>query len=305
MLEPIFTIKAEKETKSYGRFIIEPLNEGYGHTLGNSFRRVLLTSIPGAAVTQIKVRGVRHRFSTLEGLKEDIIELILNIKKIRVIYSGDKPQKITLEKTGPGEVKAEDIQTPATVEVVNPDLVLGNLASSKSKLKIDMVVEKGVGYLPYEGREGKVVGEIPIDAIFTPVLNVDYKVEKTRVGRMTDLDRLILEITTDGTIAPFEALKNSAKMLIGYFQQVVEPKKPPKEKKEKKVDNSELMSLTVEELNLPTRIANALRKGGYGTVENLAEANPSDLTNVKNLGEKSIKIVDVALKEKGVSLKKE
>lgn len=305
MAEPIFTIKAEKETKSYGRFIIEPLNEGYGHTLGNSFRRVLLTSIPGAAVTQIKVRGVRHRFSTLEGLKEDIIELILNIKKIRLVYNGDKPQKISLEKTGPGEVKAEDIQTPATVEVANPDLVLGNLASSKSKLKIDMVVERGVGYLPYEGREGKVVGEIPIDAIFTPVLNVDYKVEKTRVGRMTDLDRLILEITTDGTIAPFEALKDSAKMLIGYFQQVVEPKKPPKEKKEKKVDNSELMSLTVEELNLPTRIANALRKGGYGTVESLAEANPSDLTNVKNLGEKSIKIVDVALKEKGVSLKKE
>lgn len=304
MSEPIFTIKAEKETKEFGRFVIEPLERGFGLTLGNAFRRVLLSHIPGAAITQVKISGARHRFSTLEGLKEDTIELILNLKQIRLSYEGEKPQKITLDKSGPGEVKAGDIKAPATVKVVNPDLVLGNLASAKNRLKVDMVVERGVDYLPYEGRESDVLGEIPIDAVFTPILNVSFKIEKTRVGRRTDLDRLILEITTDKTISPSAALKEAAQMLVSYFKQVVEPKKPPKKKAEKKEVYSEVMSLTVEELNLPTRIANALRKGGYGTVGELVEADPQALTKVKNLGEKSIKVIDAALKEKDVALKK-
>jgi len=305
MLEPIFNIKAEKETESYGKFVIEPLEKGYGYTLGNAFRRVLLSSINGAAITQVKIKGVRHPFSTLEGLKEDIIELILNIKQIRLTYEGDKPQKIVLEKSGSGEVKAGDITVPATVQIVNPDLVLGHLSSSKNRLKIEMVVERGVGYVPAEGKESDTLGVIPIDAIFTPVLNVNYKVENTRVGRRTDLDRLILEITTDKTILPAEALKTAARILIAFFKQVVNPKKPPEEKQERKEEVSEVMSLTVEELNLPTRIANALRKGSFGTVGDLVKISPQDLSKVKNLGEKSIKIIDAALKEKGVSLKKE
>lgn len=303
MLEPIFTLKAEKETKGFGRFIIEPLEQGYGHTLGNAFRRVLLSSIPGAAVTQIKIKGIRHRFSTMEGLREDIIELILNVKQIRLAYKGNKPQKIKLEKSGPGEVKAGDIITPATVKIVNPELLLGHLATNKNSLKAELTVEQGVGYLPYEGRETNVLGLIPIDAVFTPVLNVSYRVENTRVGQRTDLDRLILEVTTDETVAPGEALKKAAEMLIGYFKQVVEPKKPPRKKKKEKKAHSEVMSLAVEELNLPTRIANALRKGGFGSVSELIKADPQKLVKVKNLGEKSVKIVDAALREKGVALK--
>jgi DNA-directed RNA polymerase subunit alpha len=304
MIEPIFTVKADKETEDFGRFIIEPLPQGYGHTLGNAFRRILLTSVPGAAITQLKIKGVRHRFSTIEGLKEDIIELLLNIKQIRLTYDGKKPQKLVLEKSGPGEIKASDIKTPSTVKIVNPELVLGQLASSKNKLKAELTVENGVGYLPYEGRESEVLGMIPLDAVFTPVLNVSYKVESTRVGYQTDLDRLILEITTDKTIAPEEALKSAAKILIGFLNQVVEPKSPPKKRAKKKEAFSEVMTLTVEELNLPTRIANALRKGGYGTVGELVKATPDKLTKVKNLGEKSIKIINVALREKGVSLAK-
>ncbi|MBN1262946.1 MAG: DNA-directed RNA polymerase subunit alpha [Candidatus Pacebacteria bacterium] len=304
MLEPVFTIKAEKESQDYAKFVIEPLEKGYGNTLGNSFRRVLLSSIPGAAITQIKIRGIKHRFSTMVGLREDTIELILQIKQIRLAYQGKKPVKITLEKTGPGEIKAGDIDVPSTVKIVNPELVLGNLASNKDKIKIDFMVEQGVGYLPYEGRSGNVLGEIPIDAVFTPVLNVAYKVENTRVGRRTDLDRLVLEITTDKTITPTEVLKEAAQILAAFFNQVVKPKKPPQEKKKKKAIHSEVMTLAVEELNLPTRIANSLRRGGLGTVESLIKVAPEDLLKVKNLGEKSIKIIDAALREKGVALKK-
>jgi DNA-directed RNA polymerase subunit alpha len=305
MLEPIFAIKAEKETENFGKFVIEPLEQGFGHTLGNSFRRVLLSSISGAAVTKIKISGAKHRFSTLEGLKEDVVELILNIKQIRLSYDGDKPQKVTLEKTGPCEFKAGDIVTPPTVKVVNPELVLGHLGHNKKRIKIELTVEKGAGYLPWEGRESNVLGVIPIDAIFTPILNVSYKVESTRVGRQTDLDRLILEVTTDNTISPSEALKKATEILISYFKQVLEPKKMPRKGKKKKEVHSETMTLAVEELNLPTRIANALRKGGFGTVSKLTKAAPNKLVKVKNLGEKSIKIIDAALREKGVSLKKE
>ncbi|HUW21360.1 MAG TPA: DNA-directed RNA polymerase subunit alpha [Candidatus Bathyarchaeia archaeon] len=304
MLEPIFTIKAEKEVEGFAKFSIEPLEQGYGHTLGNAIRRVLLSSIPGAAVTQVKIKGVKHRFSTLEGLREDIIELILNIKNIRLVYEGKKPEKITLEKTGPGEIRASDITTPATVKIVNPELVIGYLASAQNTIKAELTVERGFGYLPAEGRASNVLGLIPIDAVFSPVLSVNYKVESTRVGRRTDLDQLILEITTDKTVSPSETLKMAAKILIDFFKQVVNPKKPPKEEREEKPVFSELLNLTVEELNLPTRIANALRRGGFGTLSDLIQAPLENLLKVKNLGEKSIKIISAALDEKGFSLKK-
>ncbi len=303
-MEPLFRIKKEKETKDFGHFVIEPLEPGFGHTLGNALRRVLLSALPGAAISQIKITGVKHKFSTLEGLKEDIVEIILNLKQVKVSYDGKKPVKLTLEKTGPGAVKAGDIKTPAKVEIANPDLVIGNLATKKNRLKADILVESGYGYLPAEEREVEKLGEIPIDAIFSPVVQVNYRVEATRVGRRTNLDRLVLEIITDGSLKPSQALKQAAKILIGYFHQVYEPKRIPK-KKEPKIEVPDLtLRLTVEELELPTRIANALRKGGYGTVAELVAATETDLAKVKNLGEKSIKVVEAALSQKGVGLKK-
>jgi DNA-directed RNA polymerase subunit alpha len=304
MLDPIFSIKSKKETTDYGEFILEPLEKGYGQTLGNALRRVLLTSLPGAAVTQVKITGVRHQFSTLEGLREDIVELLLNIKQIRIKYKGKKPAKMKLDAHGPGEVKAGDIKAPADVEIVNPELVLGQLADKKNTLKAEMVVESGFGYLPAEERKGGGLGVIPVDASFSPVKRVNYRLEATRVGRRTDLDRLILEISTDKAISPSDALKEAAKILTAFFHQIVEPKEVPV-KEEKEELPSEVLRLTVEELNLPTRIANALRKGGYEAVGDLTAATAADIAKVKNLGEKSTKIIQAALAEKDVGLKGE
>lgn len=301
MIKPAFQIKKETERADYGVFIIEPLEQGYGETLGNTLRRVLLTSLPGAAITQVKISGVRHKFSTLEGLKEDVIELILNLKQICLKYEGEKPVTLRLEKSGPGEVKAGDIKTPGVVEIVNKDLILGNLADKKSRMKVEMTVSPGWGYVPAEEQAIEKLGVIPLDATFSPIRRVNYRVEATRVGRRTDLDRLILEIFTDGTIKPGEALKKSAQVLIDFFTQVVKPKKLPVEKKTDKTPN-EALKLTVEEINIPTRIANSLRKGGFGTVEDLMAVTPSDFAKVKNLGDKSIKIIKTALSARGISL---
>ena len=305
MTDSLFQIKKEKENDRYGLFIIEPLEPGYGDTLGNALRRVLLASLKGAAIVQIKINGVKHKFSTLEGLKEDIIELILNLKQVRLQYEGEKPVRLELEKRGPCEVTAGDIKAPANVKIVNPELVLGNLASKNNTLKAEVIVEVGYGWVAAEEREADKLGVIPVDASFSPVHRVNYKVEATRVGRRIDFDRLILEIFTDGTIKPCLALKQAAGILVKYFQQVFEPKKAPKEKKKIEVPSEEVLKLTVEEIDLPTRIANTLRKGGFGTVEDLAQATFADLVKVKNLGEKSIKIVQTALAKKKIKMKGE
>jgi len=303
MIKSLFRIKKEKETKDFGCFVIEPLEPGFGYTLGNALRRVLLSALPGAAITQIKIAGVKHKFSTLEGLKEDIIELILNLKQVKVSYDGRKPAKLILDKTGPGEIKAGDIEVPAKVEIINKGLVIGNLATKKNRFKADIMVESGYGYLPAEERKTEKLGEIPIDALFSPIRQVNYRVEATRVGRRTNLDRLVLEITTNGSFKPSEALKQAAQILVDYFHQIVEPKRMPREKKKKIEAPNLVLRLTVEELDLPTRIANALRNGGYGTVDKLVKADEVDLTKVKNLGEKSIKIIRATLAQKGVSLR--
>jgi len=305
MLEPMFQIKVEKQTETEGVFILEPLEQGYGQTLGNALRRVLLTSLPGAAVTFVKIAGVRHQFTTIPGLKEDVVELILNIKKLRLKYNGEKPVKIVLSATGPGEVKAESIETPANVEIVNKDLVLGTLADKKSKLEIEMTVECGLGYSPFEERKSEVLGVIPIDAIFSPILRVNYRVESTRVGRMTNFDKLILELTTDGTISPLEAVKEAAKILVAYFNQIIEPKEKRGGEEKKTEISPEALKLTLEEISLPVRIVNALEKAGYKTVADLISASRQEITKVKNLGAKSLKIVEAALKEKGISLPEE
>ncbi len=303
MLKTLFSIKTEENKNDFGRFIIEPLEQGYGQTLGNSLRRVLLTSLPGTAISQVKINGVKHRFSTLEGMSEDIVEFILNLKEVRIKYDGHKPVKLELEKTGPGKVKAGDIETTAGVEIVNKDHVLANLSSRNNKLKAEILVERGFGYLPASERKSDKLGVIPVDAAFSPIKRVNYQVEATRVGQRTDFDKLVMEITTDGSIKPKEALKSSARLLIAFFNQLVQPKKVKVKKEKKALVDAEVSSLTLEELDLPTRIVNALRKSGYGTVADLLGAIPGDLAKVKNLGEKSVKTVRSALKKKGVDWK--
>lgn len=302
MFETIFETKEKgKVTEDHGVFEITPLSQGSGHTLGNALRRVMLTSLPGASVTNAKISGVKHRFSTLKGMKEDVVELCLNLKNIAFVYNGDKPQKVKLSASGPGEITAKDLDLPAEVKVANPDLVLANL-NKGAKLTAELTVEKGVGYSPFEERaEEKSLGVIPLDASFSPVRRVKYEVEETRVGDKTNFDKLTMEIWTDGTVNPKDALVQSAKTLMDYFDQIVNPKKVIKEAEVKEEDNlGPVGKLSVEEIGLPTRVANALIKAGVNSVEDLVNADKRELMKVRNLGEKSLKIIAVALAEKGV-----
>ena len=295
----MFEIKAEKKDANYGRFIISPLEQGYGLTMGNALRRVLLTSLPGLAITSVKIDGVKHQFSTLSGMKEDVVEFILNLKKVRFTGSTDKPVKATLEVNKPGEFTAESIKVAGGITVANPDLVLGTV-NKGSKLAAEMTIESGFGFSPAEDRPSETIGLIPMDASFSPVKRVSYKIEETRVGRLTNYDKLVMEIWTDGTLEAKEALDKSASILMGYFSQIVNPKKVEK-KEEVIVDDLGLTGkLSVEEIGLPTRVANALIKAGFETVEELAHAKKEDLVKVRNLGEKSLKIVAAALGTKGV-----
>jgi len=300
-METLFEITEEKKEQGYSKFVISPLVAGYGYTLGTALRRVLLSSLPGAAVTSVKIAGVSHQFSTLKGMREDVLDFLLNLKKVRFEYSGEKPAKVSLNVDKAGEVKAGDIETPSDVRVANPELVLANLAKG-AKLSATMQVESGVGYVPAEELERETLA-IPLDATFSPITRVSYKVEETRVGRLTNYDKLVLEVWTDGTVSPNDAVVKAARILISYFDQIVNPKKM--EKKEERGDEEGLGAvgkLSVEEIGLPTRVANALSKAGYETVEKLVKADRADLIKVRNLGEKSLKIIDIALKEKGVSL---
>lgn len=303
MIEPSFSVKKDVEKENYGRFIIEPLEQGYGHTLGNSLRRVLLTSLKGAAVTKVHIDGVKHLFSTIPGLKEDIVQFLLNIKKLRFSLKTDKTAKVTLSVKGITKVTAKDIKG-VDAEVVNPELYLGELTSKTAKLSIEFTVEPGYGYVLVEDLEvTKELGSIMVDASFSPVVRVNYKVESTRVGRMTDLDKLIIEIWTDGTIAPSDALKEAARTMVTYFMQVYEPKS-------KSVDNiavtpaisDEILKMTLEELDLPTRIVNALQNGSIETVGQLLGTSKKELYKIKNLGTKSITYIENILREKGIAL---
>lgn len=301
--EPIFQITEENKKADYGKFIISPLEAGYGNTLGNSLRRVLLTSLTGTAITRVKISNVKHQFSSLKGMKEDVIEFILNLKKVRIFYNEDKPIKASLEVKGTGEVKAKDIKIEPPAKIANPELVLAYL-NKDAVLNAKMDVETGVGYSSSEERKTGEVGVIPMDAVFTPVVRVNYKVEETRVGRLTNYDRLVMEVWTDGTIDPKQALLKAANIMVSYFMQIVSPKKVDKTTDDAKKDElGPVGKLSVEEINLPTRVANALIKAGYDTVEDLVKAERSKLVKVRNLGEKSVKIIEAALGEKSLSLK--
>lgn len=304
MLDPIFKIKTEEATEIYGRFVIEPLETGYAHTLGNALRRVLLSSLPGGAVTSVVIDGVKHQFQTLEGLQEDIVELVLNLKKLRVRLIDAEKATIRLEATGPGPFTAASLESPSSVEVVNTDLYLGTLADKKSKISAEMTVEKGFGYSPSEERQTGQIGLIPLDATFTPILRVNYRQEATRVGRQTNLDKLVLEIWTDGTIAPLDALKQAAKLLVSYFLQVFEPKAQTEETNVAVTPtiSDDVLKMLIEELDLPTRLENALKNGGIETVGQLLGTPRKDLLKIKNLGGKSLGVVEEKLREKGVAL---
>lgn len=303
MKNPNFKIKAQVKEKNYGKFTIEPLSPGFGQTLGNALRRVLLTALPGAAITSVKINGVKHQFSTLPGLKEDIIELILNLKALRLKLLGEHAT-LKLSASGPGEVTAAKIAAPSEVEIINKDLYLGSLSDKKSKLEMEMEVQEGYGYILAEERKISSIGVIPIDAIFTPVTRVNYKVEETRVGRQTNLDKLNLEIWTDGTIAPEEALIEAAKILTSYFLQIYEPtQQAPDEGVAITSSISEdILKMSIEELDLPTRTYNSLRNGGIETVGQLLGTPKKELTKIRNMGSKSITIIEEKLREKGVAL---
>lgn len=304
MFEPQFKVKLDHQTDSFGRFIIEPLETGYAHTLGNALRRVLLSSFPGAAVTSVRIDGVKHQFQTLEGLREDIVEFVLNIKKLRVrILDGDKAV-IRLVSSGEGAVTAADIEENGVVEVMNKDLYLGTLADKKSKVVAELTVEKGYGYSLGEERPKDQVGLIPLDAVFTPIVRVNFSQEATRVGRQTNFDRLVIEIWTDGTIAPADALKQASKTLVSYFIQIYEPKADVDEVAVAVSPSvsDDVQKMLIEELDLPTRLENALKNGGIENVGQLLGTPRKELMRIKNLGGKSLSIVEDKLQEKGVSL---
>lgn len=301
---PTFVITEEKKAINHSLLTFKPLENGYGHTIGNALRRVLLSSLSGAAITSVTIEGVDHQFSTAPGIKEDIVELLLNLKQVRILADSIDDQGIArVEVQGPSTVTAADIKCEAGFAVVNPDLHIASLAQG-AKLQMEMKIQSGIGYQQSEQVEQKEIGELTVDAIFSPVLTVSYKVESTRVGRRTDYDKLLLDVKTDGTITPREAVEKAAQILTKQFTQVFEPTVVEEVVVAENVspEEAEVLRLTVEELDLPTRIANALRKGGYKTVGDLVNSTRGAVERVKNIGEKSAGIVDEALQKKGVTL---
>jgi DNA-directed RNA polymerase subunit alpha len=306
MLQPTFLITAEEETSNYAKLVVEPLEKGFGHTLGVGLRRVMLSSIEGASATKVMIEGVQHQFSTVEGMKEDVTELILNLKQLNFALEGDEAEiVVTLDVKGPAKVTGKDLNLPPTVVLANPTQELANLSGTKSHLKFELSITRGRGYSPASDRPSGIIGEIPIDGSHSPVRKVAYKIESTRVGRRTDFDKLIMEIWTNGTVEPRVVMDKAARILVDHYKQIYDPivvDLPKTETLEDRIEN-EVLKLTVEELDLPTRIANALRKGGYATVKDLTEATKDDISKVKNLGGKSVDTVEAALNQKEISFR--
>lgn len=302
-MNPSFFVKEIEGDSTVATVEIEPLEQGYGHTIGNALRRVLLTSLPGHAITKVSVAGVDHQYTTLAGMSEDVVELILNLKQVRVQSDRDTAGVLRIDKTGPCQVTAADIECEAGFSVVNLDQPIATLGKGK-KLKAELTVEPGLGYSLAKDRKSDVIGEIPVDALFNPVVKVSYTVESTRVGRRTDFDKVVMSIQTDGTVRPIDAVGMAGQILTKQFAQVFNPVVPEPEQPTTSLspEEVEVLRLTVEELDLPTRIANALRKGGFKTVGDLVGAPRLTIAKVKNLGEKSVDVINDALMKKGVSL---
>ncbi len=304
MIDGNFQIETVIDKPGYGKFILEPLDQGYGQTLGNSLRRVLLASLPGSAIVTAKIEGVKHQFSTLPGMKEDVVEFLMNLKKVRLTIDGDESVNLTISKTGPGEVTAADIEVPAGVTIANKELVLAHLADKKASLEVALTAERGMGYVSADEKHYDEVGVMSVDALFSPVVRVNYRVEATRVGRMTNLDRLVMEIWTDATVSALDALKSAAKILVSYFVQVYEPKVPGTAEAVAVTPSvsDEVLKMRIEELDIPTRIVNALANGGIETIGQLLGTQKTELMKIKNLGTKSLAVVEEKLREKGVAL---
>ncbi len=299
----MFKVKTESEKENFARVTIEPLEAGFGHTLGNSLRRVLLTSLPGAAVTSVKVDGVSHRFSVIDGVLEDVIEIILNIKKIRLNVHSDQPIKLKVRAAGKKEVKAKDLEIEGDGEIVNPEQHIATLTDAKSKFNIEMEASQGKGYSVSDDRKTDELGVISIDALFTPVVAVNYSVEPTRVGRRTDFDKLVLDVTTDGTILPLDAVNSAARILSDTFHKVYEPVVEEEVKEDSSKISEEVLRLTIEELDLPVRITNALKAIEINTIEDLINTPRPQLLKAKNLGAKSIHLISEKLTERGLTLR--
>lgn len=303
-----FKVVTENETRNSATVVIEPLEKGYGHTLGNALRRTLLSSLSGAAITAVKIEGVSHQFSTISGVKEDVIEILLNLKNVRVkVYTDseeEKSFKMSLKATGVGPVLASSIDTQGRGEVVNPEAVVATITDAKTKLNIDLTVETGMGYTGVEEKKSNEIGVMALDGIFSPVLSVNYTVETTRVGRRTDLDKLNLEIVTDGTVKPVDAVVDAARILTGAFKQIVEPsiEEEVVESTASKAVSSEVLKASVEELDLPVRITNALKAIDIDTIETLIGTPRIQLVKAKNLGAKSIGLISEKLAERGLTL---
>ena len=300
-------IECEELTDTYGRFVVEPLERGYGITLGNSLRRVLLSSLPGAAVAYVKIEGVLHEFSVIPGVVEDTVDIILNLKELLVKMHTDEPKTLRIEAEGEGEVTAADIIADADVEILNPDLHIATL-DKDGRLYMEIMVEKGRGYLPAEKRKLEpVIGVIPVDSLFSPVKRVNYVVEDTRVGQVIDYDRLILETWTDGSISPKEAVSLSAKVLTSYlelFTTLTEEVQDVEIMVDKTEDTKDkVLDLPIEELDLSVRSYNCLKRAGINAVEELIKKTEEDMMKIRNLGKKSLDEVKSKLDELGLALR--
>ena len=291
----------------YGKFIVEPLERGYGHTLGNSLRRVLLSSLPGVAVTSLHIEGVQHEFSTIPGVKEDVTEIILNLKGLAAKMYCDGPKKVLIDMVGPCELTAGDIKVDDEVEIINPDMHIATL-NEDAHLQMSLTLDKGRGYVSADKNKTPTmpIGEIPMDSIFTPIKKVNYTVVDTRVGQATDFDRLTLELWTNGTMTLEEAISGAAQLLtqqlslfVSLTDQVmpVNMVQPEDDKKEK------VLEMTIEELELSVRAYNCLKRAGINSVAELVQRNQEDMMKVRNLGRKSLEEVEQKLQELGLGLR--
>lgn len=300
----MFKIKPQTEEGNFTRFVIEPLERGFGHTVGNSLRRVMLNSLEGSAITSVKIDGVSHQFSTIDGISEDVIEIILNVKRIKVSVNSEKPIKLTLKATGKKVVTAKDLEIQGDGEIASPDQIIATMNDPKAKLNIEMTAERGKGYSMAEERKSNEIGVIAVDALFTPVVAANYSVDPTRVGRSTNFDKITLDVTTDGTVTPLEAVTEAGKILTATFKRVYEPTADEEVAETTTTSVSdEVLKLTVEELDLPVRITNALRAIEINTIEDLINVPRQTLMKAKNLGSKSLTLISEKLSERGLSLR--
>lgn len=294
-------------SETYGKFIAEPFERGYGTTLGNTFRRILLSSIEGSAVTSTKIDGVQHEFSTIPGVVEDVTEIILNIKKLILRSHSRQPKVIGIKADKKGEVKAKDIIHDDTIEILNPDLLIATLTKN-TKFRVEMEVGRGRGYYPAERnkKEGQPIGAIPIDSVFTPVTKVNFQIENTRVGQITDYDKLILEIWTNGSVSPKEALLYAAHILVKHLDIFVNYGELPEEEEEAQVKVDEelytKLRMPVSELELSVRSANCLKEAKIRTIGELVQKTESEMLKYRNFGKKSLAEIQEIIKEMSLSL---